>query len=328
MSVSKTIGILLQGRISEWTQDIVTEYKKNFPNSEILVSTWEGENTNDLTCNVVKSKPPPTIKNDVSTANFQIVGCQEGLKNLKTDIILKSRTDQFIHNPKIFEIFENYCSSEKIIMAIKISLYTSAGTKKGQVALPEKMFDAPVRVSLMHQALVRQQANKRYNIAYTKGKGEVSGGGRKPYRQKGTGNARQGSTRNPHYIGGSVAHGPRGERNFEKNMPKKQRRAALFSALTVKRKEDGIFALEEYTEKEMKTKMVADMIQKLPGERNYLLVLAEHHPVLERSTRNLPHVKTLLVSYLNIADLQKYHHVIFLADAIKKAEEVFLSSQK
>lgn len=116
MSVSKTIGILLQGKISEWTKDIVTEYQKNFPNSEILVSTWEDENTDDLTCNVIKSKPPPMIKNDVSTVNFQIVGCQEGLKNLKTDIILKSRTDQFIHNPKIFEIFENYCSPEKIMI--------------------------------------------------------------------------------------------------------------------------------------------------------------------------------------------------------------------
>ena len=116
MSISKTIGILLQGKISEWTQDIVTEYQKNFPNSEILLSTWEGENTNDLTCNVVKSKPPPMIKNYGDTVNFQIVGCQEGLKNLKTDIILKCRTDQFIHNPKIFEIFENYCSSEKIMV--------------------------------------------------------------------------------------------------------------------------------------------------------------------------------------------------------------------
>ncbi len=116
MSVSKTTGILLQGKISEWTQDIVTEYQKNFPNSEILVSTWEGENTNDLTCNVVKSKPPPMPKNYGCTVNFQIVGCQEGLKNLKTDIILKCRTDQFIHNPKIFEIFENYCSSEKIMV--------------------------------------------------------------------------------------------------------------------------------------------------------------------------------------------------------------------
>ena len=116
LSADKTIGILLQGKISEWTKDIVTEYEKNFPNLEILVSTWEGETTDNLTCKVIKSKPPLMIKNDASTVNFQIVGCQEGLKNLKTDIILKSRTDQFIHNSEIFELFKNSCHHEKIMV--------------------------------------------------------------------------------------------------------------------------------------------------------------------------------------------------------------------
>jgi len=113
---NKKIGILLQGRISNWTKDIIIEYQENFPNSEIFVSTWEGENTDDLNCTVVKSKIPSMIENDASTANFQIIGCQEGLKNMKSDIILKTRTDQFVHNNNIFKIFLNFCDSKKIMV--------------------------------------------------------------------------------------------------------------------------------------------------------------------------------------------------------------------
>jgi len=116
LTLNETLGILLQGKVSSWTRDIINEYHQNFPNAEILLSTWEDESTQNLPCKVVKSKVPSLPKPHKSTVNFQIVGCKAGLKNLKTDLIMKCRTDQFIHNKKIFEIFKNSCSSDKIMV--------------------------------------------------------------------------------------------------------------------------------------------------------------------------------------------------------------------
>ncbi len=116
LTFNEKIGILLQGKISDWTVDIVNEYQHNFPSAKIVVSTWNDENTDDLTCIVVKSTPPPLPTPHKSTVNYQIIGCNAGLKNLKTDIIMKCRTDQFIHNKKIFKIFKNSCSPDKIMI--------------------------------------------------------------------------------------------------------------------------------------------------------------------------------------------------------------------
>lgn len=112
----ETIGILLQGKVSDWTIDIVNEYQSNFPFAKIVISTWNNERSENIPCDVIKSIPPPLPKPHKSTVNFQIVGCNAGLKKLNTDIILKCRTDQFIHNKKIFEIFKNTCSSNKIMI--------------------------------------------------------------------------------------------------------------------------------------------------------------------------------------------------------------------
>jgi len=112
----QTIGILLQGKLFDWTKDIIYEYQQNFPTAEIIVSTWNDEKTQNLPCRVIKNIPPPPPKPFMSTVNFQIVGCQEGLKYLKTDLIMKCRTDQFIHNKKIFELFKTQCPPEKIMI--------------------------------------------------------------------------------------------------------------------------------------------------------------------------------------------------------------------
>ena len=116
MESKYSIGILLQGKISLWTNDIIKEYQHIFPNAEILISTWQDENTEDVDCNVVKSISPPIPKPHKSTVNFQIVGCKSGLKKLKTDIIMKCRTDQFIHNKEIFDFFINSCSKNQIMV--------------------------------------------------------------------------------------------------------------------------------------------------------------------------------------------------------------------
>lgn len=211
----------------------------------------------------------------------------------------------------------------------KIALYNQNGEKKGDLTAPDEIFGVKFHKDLIHQALVRQLSNARTGVvAHTKTKGEVRGGGRKPYRQKGTGNARQGSIRNPHYIGGGVAFGPRNIKNYQKDMPKKQRRLALFSALSAKLGDNQIFALEEYKSESPKTKTFVDMLHKLPVDNDVLVVLAEKDDIISKSSRNVPFVKTIRVNYLNIADLQKYKHVMFLKDALSKLEQVFLSEAK
>jgi large subunit ribosomal protein L4 len=205
---------------------------------------------------------------------------------------------------------------------MKADLYTQTGEKKGQVDLKKEFFEVEFNEALIHQALLRQRANARIPVAHTKERSEVRGGGRKPYRQKGTGYARQGSIRSPHYKGGGVVFGPRNTRNYSKDMPKRQRRKALFSALSVKAKNKEIIALEKY-EGKVKTKPFAEMIKKLPVERNALVVMPERNEALQKSANNLPNVKTIMVNYLNIADLQKYRKVIFLKDALDKMQEVF-----
>lgn len=208
---------------------------------------------------------------------------------------------------------------------MKVDIFDQKGAKTGQMDLNKDIFEVPFNHDLVHQALVRQQANGRIAIAHTKKRGEVRGGGRKPYRQKGTGNARQGSTRNVHFRGGCVVFGPRNDRNFSKAMPKKQRRKALFSALSLKAKNKELIALDKYEAKEIKTKSFQEMINKLPIERNALMVIPESSEMIEKSSKNIPSVKTITVNFLNIADLQKYKNIIFTVDSFKKMEEVFLT---
>ncbi len=207
----------------------------------------------------------------------------------------------------------------------KITLYNQDGKQKGEVEASDLIFAAKFNRDLIHQALVRQQANARVSvITHTLTKSEVSGGGRKPFRQKGTGKARQGSTRNPHWKGGGVVFGPKNNRNYKQTMPKKQRRQALFSALSVKFNDGKIIALENYEAPAAKTKDFAKMIEKLPLKKDTLILLPEKNSLVEKSARNLPEVKTMLVNYLNIADLQRYENVIFFEKALKKMEDIFL----
>ncbi|MFA7686069.1 MAG: 50S ribosomal protein L4 [Candidatus Gracilibacteria bacterium] len=211
---------------------------------------------------------------------------------------------------------------------MKIDLYTQEGAKNGTLDLPKEMFEVPFNMDLIHQALVRQTANERINIAHTKIRGDVRGGGRKPYKQKGTGNARQGSTRSPQWKGGSVVFGPRNNRNFSKMMPKKQRRQALFSALSEKARDNQIIGLEEYKATKPRTKDFEAMIKKLPIKRNVLIVLPEKNAVIEKSAANLSNVKIITAGYVNIRDLRDYRIVMILKDALTKMQETFLTKKK
>ena len=207
---------------------------------------------------------------------------------------------------------------------MNIDVYTATGTKKGTATLPKGLFEAPVNEGLMHQAVVRQESNKRKSISFVKRRGDISGSTKKLFQQKGTGRARRGSVRSPILRGGSKSFGPSKLANYIKEMPKKMRRASLFSALSAQAKAGTIIGLESYPDT-VKTKDAVKMLEKMPVDigRKILIVTPEHHPSLIKSVSNVPGVKTVMAQYLNPLDVLGSRHIIFLVDAIKKAEEVF-----
>lgn len=208
---------------------------------------------------------------------------------------------------------------------MKIPLYSQDGSKTGELAVPENIFGTKPQQHLIHKMLVRQLANGRHPIAHALTKGEVRGGGKKPYRQKHTGNARQGSTRNPHFRGGGVAFGPRNVRNFVTRMSQKERRLALFSTLAAKYNDGLVSALEGFTSEKKKTKDFALMMKKLPFKKDVLFVMPQKDEIAARTSKNIPHVKTILVNYLNLADLLKFHDVVFFKEAVSQLEIIFHS---
>lgn len=210
---------------------------------------------------------------------------------------------------------------------MKITFYDKSGKKVKETELSNDVFWATPHVGLMHRLLVLQRANGRYNLAKVLTKWEVSWGWKKPYRQKGTGRARQWSSVNPHYIWWWVAHGPRWNRNFSLSMPKKMRRLALFSYLSHKVASGKVFWLDKY-DWEPKTKDFVKMLEVLPSERWVLFVLADKDVNILNASRNVPNVKVLLVNYLNPVDLSTYSNVCFVWEALERLNKVFLSDNE
>jgi len=204
---------------------------------------------------------------------------------------------------------------------MNITLYTSDGKENGTLSLPKSLFGQNINKGLLHEAVLRQQSNARKDRSFAKTRSEVKGGGRKPWKQKGTGRARQGTIRAPQWRGGGSVFGPRGNRNYEKNMPKKMRRVALFSALSSKTAE--MIALEEFSSEAPKTKLFSDLLQKMGCTRRTLVVLASRNDILQKSARNIPLTKTITAQYLNPVDLLNADRIVFLKDAITTAEEIF-----
>ncbi|MEW6567267.1 MAG: 50S ribosomal protein L4 [Chloroflexota bacterium] len=192
---------------------------------------------------------------------------------------------------------------------MKVDVLNVKGERVTTVELPPDIFEAPIKRALMHQALVRQLANARLGTHKTKGRSEVSGGGRKPWRQKGTGRARQGSTRAPQWVGGGKAHTPR-PRDYSLDMPRKMRQAALRSALSAKAAESAIVVLDELKVAEPKTKPMAAILHALVGDDSALIIVPERDENLEKSVRNLPAAKTLHAAYLNIRDLLGFDRLV------------------
>jgi large subunit ribosomal protein L4 len=205
---------------------------------------------------------------------------------------------------------------------MKVDVVDVEGKKVKSVELPAKIFEAPVNTSLMHQAYVRQIANARLGTHKTKTRSEVSGGGRKPWRQKGTGRARQGSIRAPQWVGGGAVHTPR-PRDYSQKMPRKMRRAALRSALSVKAADQEILILDNIAISESKTREMAQIKNNLAGDSSVLLIVPEKNETfaqIQKAANNIPGIKLLNANYINIRDLIGYEKVIIPLDALDVIE--------
>jgi large subunit ribosomal protein L4 len=189
------------------------------------------------------------------------------------------------------------------------------------IDLNEAIFGIQPHESVMHQALVRQLSNARLGTAKTKTRGEVRGGGRKPWRQKGTGRARHGSIREPQWRGGGIVFGPRPGRQYKKRMPRKMRRLALRSALSVKAAEGQIVVLDELRVPAAKTREIVGVLERLKVDTSALILLPQREETIERSAGNLPQVKTLRVTYLNIRDLFTYDYLLMPLTALTAIED-------
>jgi len=201
---------------------------------------------------------------------------------------------------------------------MEVDVLNMNGEKIRTLELPAKIFEAPINVDLMHQHHVRQMANAHLGTHKTKGRSEVSGGGRKPWRQKGTGRARQGSTRAAHWVGGGKVHTPKPQ-DYSLLMPRKMRRAALRSALSVKAADRQIVVVDEFSLSEPKTRIMAKALQSLVGESSALILIPEKnaiYDVITQSARNIQGAKLLMANYLNIRDLFGYDKVILPVAAL------------
>jgi large subunit ribosomal protein L4 len=196
------------------------------------------------------------------------------------------------------------------------------GKETGTIELSADVFGIEPNVAVMHSAVINYLANQRQGTQSTKTRSEVSGGGRKPWRQKGTGHARQGSTRSPQWTHGGIALGPK-PRSYRFALPKKVRRLALKSAFSSKVMADEMLVLESLSLDEIKTKTIVNMLNALGADRKVLLVLPEKDEKIVLSARNIPGVKTALVNTLNVYDILNCDKFIVVKDAVAQLEEVY-----
>jgi large subunit ribosomal protein L4 len=200
--------------------------------------------------------------------------------------------------------------------SLKIDVHTPSGEKDGSVELPAELFDAPANIHLMHQVVVAQRAAARQGTHSTKTRGEVRGGGKKPYRQKGTGRARQGSTRAPQFTGGGVVHGPK-PRDYSQRTPKKMIAAALRGALSDRARNGRIHAVTELVEGQTpSTKSAKAFLATLTERKQVLIVIGRSDVTGAKSVRNLPGVHVLSPDQLNTYDVLKADDVVFSVEAL------------
>lgn len=205
----------------------------------------------------------------------------------------------------------------------EVKLFNQDGSEAGNVELAEAVFGIEPNEHVIHQAVVMQRAAKRQATHAVKDRSQVRGGGRKPWRQKGTGRARHGSIRSPQWVGGGVVFGPRTERNYKQKMPKKVRRLALKSALSSKVQNDNLIVLNELNFEAPKTKQMVEVLNNLKADNKALIVTAEKQDNVLLSANNLQNVKVVTVNEVNVLDIISYEKLIITKDAAVKAGEVY-----
>jgi len=202
-----------------------------------------------------------------------------------------------------------------------VALYNINGEQVGELALKDEIFGVEVHEAVLHDAVVMQLASRRLGTHDTKTRSEVSGGGRKPWRQKGTGRARQGTIRSPIWRGGGIVFGPH-PRSYSYSLPKKVRRLALKSALSAKVNSGDLLILDDLTLELPKTRDMVKILNNLKVD-DALLVTAEKNETVEKSARNIPNIKPLTAVGLNVYDILAYNKLVLTKDAVAKVEEVF-----
>ena len=212
-------------------------------------------------------------------------------------------------------------------MTVQAPYFDALGERNGEVDLPDAIFAEKPNVPVMHQAYVRQLANARQGTASTKTRASVSGGGAKPYRQKGTGRARHGSTREPSMKGGAKVFGPK-PRDFSQRMPRQMRRLALRSALSQKAGDGQVRVIESFVFDEPKTSQAQDLLDAIGVDSTTLVVLPAPNYTVSRSFENLVHAKIVLARNLNVRDLFSHTYMLIAKDAIELLEENFSPRQR
>ncbi len=204
---------------------------------------------------------------------------------------------------------------------MQVLVRNTRGETVGEVELRDDIFGVEPNVPVMHQALVRQLANARLGTHKTKKRGEVRGGGRKPWRQKGTGRARQGSIRAPQWRGGGAVFGPQ-PRSYKQKMPRKMRRLAYRSALSLKAQGDQIIVLDALQMEVPKTREMLDILDRLELDASVLILLPRRNENIEKSAKNIPDVKTVRASYLNVRDLLNYDYLLMPLGSLEVIEGI------
>ncbi|SNS39173.1 large subunit ribosomal protein L4 [Anaerovirgula multivorans] len=204
----------------------------------------------------------------------------------------------------------------------KVAVYNVSGEQVSEIELKESVFGIEVNEHVLYEVVKNQLANKRQGTQSAKTRAEVRGGGRKPWRQKGTGRARHGSIRSPLWVGGGVTFAPK-PRDYSYTLPKKVRRLAMKSALTSKVNSQEIIVLDELSLDAPKTKEMASILKNLKVEKKALIVMGDKNDAVIRSARNIPGIETASVNTLNVYDILKYDKFIITKDAVQKVEEVY-----
>lgn len=203
----------------------------------------------------------------------------------------------------------------------KVALYNQSGSQVGDIEMVDQVFGIEPNENVLYDAIIMQQASRRQGTHATKNRSAVRGGGRKPWRQKGTGRARQGSIRSPQWVGGGVVFGP-SPRSYSYKLPKKVRRLALKSALSLKVKENDLLVVDDLSIEKPKTKEIVKILNDLSVDKKALVVTADYNEAVELSARNIPGVTVVRSEGVNVLDVVGHDKLIITQAAVKKIEEV------